>query len=60
MTLLNGWITINHGSWHTSEFGMNGHTDKFQLFRLAKNQVIQVDDHFFSPYSEKIADYGED
>lgn len=42
------------------EEGMNEHPDKFQVFRLAKNQVSQVEDPFFSPYSEKIADYGED
>ncbi|MDH4472201.1 MAG: Imm7 family immunity protein [Fluviicola sp.] len=126
MTVLNGWITLDHGSWQSSEFdqwvesvknngadmnvstinatqnirffscrnhfgtpaktiidfffwvsqyvdteaygllyiydeeGLNDHSDKFQVFRLAKNQVSQVEDPFFSPYSEKIADYEED
>ena len=40
--------------------GQNGHIDKFQVLRLAKNVVTVVDDPFFSPYSEKIADYSED
>lgn len=41
------------------EEGQNGHLDKFQVLRLAKNEVTEVDDPFFSPYSKKIADYGE-
>ncbi len=42
------------------EEGRSGCDDGFQVFRLAKNEVTCVKDPFFSPYSEKIADYSED
>lgn len=40
--------------------GRNGHHDQFQVLRLAKNEVSEQNDPFFSPYSEKIADFSDD
>ena len=41
------------------EEGLNGFLDEFEVYKINKNKMVNVKDEFFSPYSEKIADYSE-